>query len=129
MTDGFRTAAPVADVVMLVEDELFVALDVQMTIEAEGLSVDGPYTSLAEADAAVARLVPGALACAVLDVRLEDGDVFPAADRLAAAGVPIIFHSGHADARELEARYPGASVCAKPCAPSALRAMLRTVVG
>ncbi|MCE3590369.1 hypothetical protein LXJ59_27665, partial [Escherichia coli] len=68
-----------ADRVMLVEDELFVALDVQMTVEDAGLEVEGPYTSLAEAEAALARLDPHRLLCAILDVRLRDGEVFPAA--------------------------------------------------
>ncbi len=36
------------------------------------------------------------LACAILDVRLRDGEWFPAAERLREAGVPLIFHSGHA---------------------------------
>ncbi|MBI0474135.1 response regulator [Sphingomonas sp. MA1305] len=112
---------------MLVEDELFVALDVQMTIEEAGLSVEGPYTSLAEAEAALSTLDPHALLCAVLDVRLRDGEVFPAADRLKAAGVPIIFHSGHADQQALERRYPGALVCGKPCSPGTLRSSIQSI--
>ncbi len=116
-----------ADKVMLVEDELFVALDVQMTIEEAGLSVEGPYTSLAEAEAALSTIDPHALLCAVLDVRLRDGEVFPAADRLKAAGVPIIFHSGHADQQALERRYPGALVCGKPCSPGTLRSSIQSI--
>lgn len=74
------------------------------------------------------RQPPGFYLCAILDVRLRDGEVFPAADRLAQAGVPIIFHSGHADRQGLEDRYPGALVCAKPCAPRTLRARLDDVI-
>ena len=59
--------------VLLVEDELFVALDVQMTVEDAGLSVDGPYSSLAEALDAMERQPPGFYLCAILDVRLRDG--------------------------------------------------------
>ena len=114
--------------VLLVEDELFVALDVQMTVEDAGLSVDGPYGSLAEALDAMERQPPGFYLCAILDVRLRDGEVFPAADRLAQAGVPIMFHSGHADRQGLEDRYPVALVCAKPCAPRTLRARLDDVI-
>ncbi|WP_203308325.1 MULTISPECIES: response regulator [Sphingomonas] len=116
-----------ADRVMLVEDELFVALDVQMTVEDAGLTVEGPYTSLAEAEAAIAHLDPHALLCAILDVRLRDGEVFPAADRLKAAGVPIIFHSGHADQQALQRRYPGALVCGKPCSPGTLRNSIESI--
>lgn len=111
--------------VMLIEDELFVALDVQDVVEEAGFSVDGPYVSVADALAAVAQHLPG---CAILDVRLTDGEVFPAADILRDAGVPIIFHSGHADATSLRGRYPQALVCSKPCSPSALRAAVETVL-
>ena len=83
--------------VLLVEDELFIALDVQATIEAAGFAVEGPCMTLVERHGA-------AFAAAVLDVRLADGTVFPAADKLHAAGVPLIFHSGHADDADLRQR-------------------------
>jgi hypothetical protein len=52
--------------------------------------------------------------------------VFPAADVLRDAGVPLIFHSGHADENQLKTRYPEAQVYSKPCSPSRLReALLR----
>ena len=59
----------------------------------------------------VEDVVPGA---AVLDVRLRDGDVFPVAERLDRAGVPLIFHSGHLIEDEVVARFPGAMHCPKP---------------
>lgn len=116
------------DTVLLVEDELFIALDLQATIEGGGFRVDGPYTTLAEAQEAIARH-QARFAAAVLDVRLADATVFPAADQLDAAGVPIIFHSGHADEGEMRRRYPAATVCPKPSPPVALAAALRRSVG
>ena len=110
--------------VLLVEDELFIALDVQATIEAAGFKVEGPCMTLVEAQAAVARH-GAAFAAAVLDVRLADGTVFAAADQLHAAGVPLIFHSGHADDEDLRQRYPQATVCPKPSAPAALSEAIR----
>lgn len=112
------------DPVLLVEDELFIALDVQATIEAAGFAVEGPCMTLVEAQEAVDRF-NAAFAAAVLDVRLADGTVFEAADRLHAAGVPLIFHSGHADDADLRQRYPQAMVCPKPSAPDALAAAIR----
>ena len=82
-----------AGTVLLVEDELFVALDLQDTIENAGFSVDGPYISVASAMSALGSVLPD---CAILDVRLADGEVYPVAEALAAAGIPFIFHSGHA---------------------------------
>lgn len=112
------------DPVLLVEDELFIALDVQATIEAAGFVVEGPCMTLVEAQEAVERR-NAASAAAVLDVRLADGTVFPAADRLHAAGVPLIFHSGLADDADLRERYPRAMVCPKPSAPEALSEAIR----
>lgn len=113
--------------VLLVEDEFFVALDLQHIIEDGGFAVDGPYVSVQEV---LAHLDgnPPELACAILDVRLRDGEVFPAAERLREAGVPLIFHSGHADEQALQARYPGSAVCGKPCSPSLLRQTLSMTV-
>ncbi|WP_235528189.1 response regulator [Sphingomonas sp. Leaf231] len=115
---------PDADDVLLVEDELFIALDLQETIEEAGFRVVGPCATIAEAHAEIDR---GAarFAVAVLDVRLADGTVFPAADRLHAAGVPLLFHSGHADDVALRERYPSATVCPKPSAPDVLAAALK----
>lgn len=118
MTDPANTA------VLLVEDELFIALDLQETIEEAGFHVVGPCATVVEAEAAIDTHA-GRFAAAVLDVRLADGTVFPAADRLHAAGVPLLFHSGHADDAALRLRYPSATVCPKPSAPDALADALR----
>jgi DNA-binding response OmpR family regulator len=103
---------------MIVEDELFVALDLEDIVTDSGCRADGPYGTLADTLAACRRARPD---CAILDVSLPDGEVFPAADCLRDAGVPLIFHSGHADEAALVARYPGASICEKPSLPSRLR--------
>ncbi|WP_311271192.1 response regulator [Sphingobium sp. WCS2017Hpa-17] len=115
-----------AGTVLLVEDELFVALDLQDTIEGAGFSVDGPYISVSSALTAVGSALPD---CAILDVQLADGEVYPVAEALVAAGVPVIFHSGHADPSLLVERFPEAVVCGKPCSPSRLRDTLRKVTG
>ncbi|WP_337270767.1 response regulator [Oryzifoliimicrobium ureilyticus] len=103
--------------VLLVEDELFVAIDIQMTLEDDGWDVVGPFASNREA---LSYLMNHKPACAILDVRLIDGDVFPVADKLHEAGIPFIFHSGHADPEELRRRYPGSSFYGKPCLPETL---------
>lgn len=110
-----------AETVMLVEDELFVAIDLQMMLEEAGWTVDGPYATVDEALSAMEAALPD---CALLDVRLKDGDVFPLADRLAQAHVPIVFHSGHAEPQALQERYPAAAVVSKPSLPGALRTEL-----
>ncbi|WP_343527095.1 response regulator [Sphingomonas sp.] len=113
--------------ILLAEDEFFVALDLQNIIEDGGYAVDGPYVSVEDVLAHLDDHQPE-LACAILDVRLRDGEVFPAAERLHEAGVPLIFHSGHADEQVLQSRYPGSRVCGKPCSPSQLRRTLSMAV-
>ncbi len=121
-----QTADDDVKTVLVVEDELFVALDVQDVVEGTGCRVDGPYATIVETLDALAAGLPD---CAVLDVRLRDGEVFPAADRLHAAGVPIIFHSGNATDGDLASRYPCAAICAKPSAPAILTAAIVHAVG
>jgi CheY-like chemotaxis protein len=103
--------------VLLVEDEMFVALDLQMVFEDEGWRVAGPFPSTLEALEYLAANRPD---CAVLDVRLVDGDVFPVADALANMQVPFVFHSGHAENAQLSSKYPDSKLYSKPCRPSDL---------
>ncbi|TPW26135.1 response regulator [Pararhizobium mangrovi] len=106
---------------LLVEDEFFVALDLQDMAEEAGFSVDGPYATVSEAlTVAADRHV----CCAILDVRLLDGEVGPLADMLYANDVPIVFHSGHVDNAELEKRYPEATICMKPSSPTRMKQIL-----
>jgi len=98
--------------VLIMEDEFIVALDLSDMAEDLGFCVDGPFATVSEGTEAIARNRPDA---AILDVQLADGEVFPLADVLNRLGVPIIFHSGHADNGRLLARYPDASSAGKPC--------------
>lgn len=105
------------DSVFLVEDELLVAMEIQDLIEEAGLRAEGPYSTVAGARVALDSLTP---VCAILDVRLRDGEIFPVADELQARGVPLIFHSGHAAPAQIIERYPNSTICEKPCSPSLL---------
>ncbi|MBP0617785.1 response regulator [Jiella mangrovi] len=107
--------------VLVAEDEALVAMDLADMIEAEAGAVIGPFATVHEAkEAACASSIDVAL----LDVRLKDGEVYPAADALRELGVPLVFHSGHVDRPYLEERYPGCQCCSKPSTSHALiRAM------
>lgn len=107
--------------VLVVEDEFIIALDLSETVKDLGYAVDGPYRANEGALAAIDIAMPD---FAILDVMIDDGEVFPLADALSEAGVPIIFHSGHITPREVRARYPEAQACAKPCPPGQLIAMM-----
>lgn len=112
--------------VLIAEDELIIAMDIESIVEEAGFAVADTCDTVACTLTAIERALPS---CAVLDVRLLDGEVFPAADKLSEAGVPLIFHSGHADEANLRRRYPAAQVCPKPTSPSKLRAALGKALG
>ncbi len=121
LTSGEKT--PGRGRVMICEDEVIVAMDLQMLVEDFGYEVIGPFPGLAEAFAALGDTRPD---IALLDVRLKDGEVFPLADRLREMGVGLVFQSGHVYDDEIQAKYPRAGCCLKPISPSGLRRALET---
>jgi DNA-binding NtrC family response regulator len=114
---GVQPKPEKARTVLVAEDEMIVAFDLCETVEVAGFRAVGPYARVKDACSAIEDSPPSV---ALLDVRLEDGDVFPLADRLAKAGVPIIFHSAHAEPQFISRRYPDAILCQKPCPPDRL---------
>ena len=111
--------------VLVVEDEFIIALDLSETVADLGMRCDGPYSTTKSALEALGSTMPD---CAILDVMTADGEVYPVADLLSEAGVPIIFHSGHVPPREVQARYPGAIACSKPCPPDQLIALVQAAM-
>ena len=110
---NFRPLASQVDLtgrnVLLAEDEFMVALNIQAELEACGAVV-----TVVDSVADGLGMAGHGFDVAVLDVRLADGDVFPLADALIGRGVPLVFHSGHADTTDLQAAYPGAQAIPKP---------------
>jgi len=111
--------------VLVVEDEFIIALDLSETVKDLGYALEGPYADKENAFIAIDRKLPD---CAILDVYTGDGEVFPLADALTDAGVPIIFHSGHVSPTEVNERYPEALACTKPCPPDHLIDLLSEAV-
>lgn len=89
--------------VLVVEDEALVSLMIEDLLTQAGCKVIGPA---ATTESAIALIEQEAIDCAVLDVKLVDGPVFPVADTLAARGVPFIFATGY-QAEAIGARYAG----------------------
>lgn len=97
--------------ILVVEDEMLVAADIEFALTDAGSAVIGPVASLAEAHALLRDDLPDA---AILDVNLHGQDIYPVADILHRGGIPLVFHTGHADKTTLEKRFPGAQICLKP---------------
>ncbi|WP_265571649.1 response regulator [Sphingomicrobium nitratireducens] len=103
--------------ILVVEDEYIIALDIAHTLEDAGYDVLGPCEDVAGALALIEGELPDG---AILDVQLDNETVHPVARRLSEAGVPIVFHSGHAQPCDLQKEFEAARFCSKPCAPQQL---------
>ena len=111
--------------VLVVEDEFIIALDLSETVKDLGYQLEGPFADKENAFLAIEDEMPD---CAILDVFTDDGEVYPLADALSEAGVPIVFHSGHVTPQEVRERYPDSIACAKPCPPDKLIDALQEAV-
>lgn len=110
--------------VLVAEDEPMIAMNVMDELGEAGFFAVGPFATTSQALAYCRKHTPD---CAVLDLRLEDGESFPLADFLARLAVPVVFHSGSAGLDELTQRYPGVRVCPKPAPASQLAAIVSEV--
>ena len=116
MLDGKR--------IMIVEDEALLALDLTMVLEDVGACVAGPYHRLDRALNSDRSDVDAA----ILDVDLAGLSVFPLADELKQAGVPIVFHTGRADLDELRRRYGDTPIIVKPAIPEEVTESLSRLI-
>lgn len=95
---------------MVVEDELLIAMMIEVALKDAGCEVVGPFARLSEAlQAARNRDLDGAL----LDINLSGEQVFPVADVLAERGVPFMLVSGYGS-DVLPADRKHWAVCPKP---------------
>jgi DNA-binding response OmpR family regulator len=87
-----KAAALAGRRVLVVEDEFLIAMMIEDVLLDQDCVVVGPFASLADAvqaaDSAVVDL-------AVLDVNLRGEKVYPAAEKLAARGIPFLLLTGY----------------------------------
>ncbi|MBZ6379259.1 hypothetical protein B5C34_08695 [Pacificimonas flava] len=113
--------------ILVVEDEVLIALDIETALEMQGAKVHGPITRLAEG-LSIAENSAEEFDGAILDINLQGEEVFPIAEVLSAKGVPFLFHTGHGDSRTLQQQYAKAPVCNKPCQTETLLSELERLV-
>jgi CheY-like chemotaxis protein len=112
--------------VLVVEDEMMIAMLVEDMLIELGCAVVGPAHAL-DAALELAR-TESALDVALLDVNIGGQPVFAVADALRELGVPAIFSTGYGDAglREVDR---GAPVLQKPFRAHDLARALREALG
>lgn len=111
--------------VLIVEDEMLVALMIEDFLMDFGCRVLGPYGCVAGAlDAARTEEFD----LAVLDVNLDGEQVYPVAEMLTERHIPFLFLSGYGD-EAIPAGRSDWKVCAKPFKGADLAGMLVAALG
>lgn len=103
--------------ILVAEDEFITAFDLCDTFEEAGYEVEGPHAGISSAMLACQKEKPD---LAVLDIELADGLTYELAQKLLDDNVPVILHSYGAEALDMAARFPGATMLTKPCPPAKL---------
>lgn len=78
--------------VLVIEDEMMVAMGLEMALADAGYEVVGPFGRL---DQALEAARNGQMDMALLDVNVRGEEVFPVADVLSARGIPYAFLTGY----------------------------------
>ena len=80
--------------ILVVEDEMLIAMSIEETLQGLGCVVVGPVGKL---DAAMQMANDEVLDAAILDVNIRGGHIYPVAERLRARGIPFALASGYGD--------------------------------
>lgn len=107
--DPFLTVVSVTNVILMVEDEPFIAIDMEETLMKAGYTVEA-CSSRTDTLNWLSTHTPSV---AILDVYLKDGDGIEIALILQARGVPLIFCSGGSP-NDLPEEFRAASWVHKP---------------
>ena len=110
--------------VLLLEDEVLIAMDLQAMLEDGGHTVIGPVETVADA---LARLDADRPDAAVLDLHLGDTSSVEVAQALAARRIPFLFATGAAGSAILPEGFADRPVLVKPFDGPALRDALAEV--
>ncbi len=106
--------------VMIVEDELLVAMLMEDTLIDQGCEVVGPFARL---DDAMRAAETELLDLAVLDVNVAGRNVYPVAEMLVSRDIPFLLVSGYGQ-DAVPINRPNWVACAKPFMPNQLTTML-----
>ncbi len=111
--------------ILVVEDEVLVAMEMEDRLMAMGYSVIGPAPSVADANELLDRQTPRA---ALLDVNLGDETVAPIARRLREGSIPFALVTGYARLVLEDPALRDAPRLSKPVADRDLERILRQLV-
>jgi DNA-binding response OmpR family regulator len=107
--------------VLIVEDNVYLSVDLSAAVEEVNGRVIGPVCSVADA---LLILDTEHVSAAILDCELPDSQVTPVARRLVEKGVPYVIHTGTMVPYELTLLSPEAPILMKPIKPMDVVAVL-----
>ena len=105
--------------VLLAEDEMLIAMDLQDMLERFGYEVVGPAANVADIRNLLQR---GPIDGAILDVNLRGEQVFSVLPALMAIGLPVILASGYEDAQQFPSEFRDLPRITKPFSAEAVKA-------
>jgi DNA-binding response OmpR family regulator len=127
MVQSMNDNSPLGGVtVLVVEDDLLLAMDLETTLVGAGAVVVDICRSLPKA---IARADADDFAVAVLDFSLGSDSVTPLARRLARRDVPFILYTGLQRAEPVLMEWRDYPIVEKPASPHMLVSAIRTTLG
>jgi two-component sensor histidine kinase/CheY-like chemotaxis protein len=105
--------------ILLVEDEILVAMMMRDTLTELGFSVAGPFSRVSDAMVAA---VHDEIDAGIIDINLGGEFVYPVADVLVARNIPFVFVTGYG-VESIEARFGSVPVIKKPVQRQALESI------
>jgi DNA-binding NarL/FixJ family response regulator len=97
--------------VLVVEDQLIIAMDVESVLASHGASIVGTAATSDEALRLVSATPPDV---AVLDVNLGAGTSIPVAEELVKLNIPFVFATGYGDTTMIPSHLTVAPIVRKP---------------
>jgi DNA-binding NarL/FixJ family response regulator len=111
--------------ILVVEDEYFIAIDLQRALLLAGSIVIGPASSLEKTIELIERVAT--LDGAILDINVGGERIFPVADLLAGRQVPFVFTTGY-DEAAIPFRFANVARCQKPVSVDTVMEALSQVI-
>lgn len=123
--DGLGLGQHAPPLVLIVEDEVLVAMEMEQRVRELGYAVLGPAPSVAAAQSLLDADTPTA---ALLDVNLRGERVSPVAERLRQLGIPFALLTGYARISLDDPALDEAPRLSKPVADDQLASLLQEMV-
>jgi CheY-like chemotaxis protein len=111
--------------VLLVEDQMIVAMQIEDMLRAGGCEVVGPVGTLQEA---LALVHEKELDLAVLDITIDGEPIYPVAEALQARGIPFVFATGYGEST-LPEKWRNRPRLGKPFRHEQLERILTNITG